>query len=203
MQTKNIIFYINKQGNLNKSLKDSDVSTMELESTCDTGLKFAQSIEHPSPPLAMFVNGILRDLNFKIKSQDKIEFIYFDSLEGKALFWHSSAHILAQAIKRLYPQAKPSIGPPIEQGFFYDFGDIQVSEDDFPTIEKEIKKIINENYQPHRIEYKNEKEAKEAFYDNPYKQEIIEKSEETLSAYQQGEFIDLCTGPHLPSFQFN
>ena len=94
----------------------------------------------------------------------------------------------------------PTIGPAIESGFYYDFANLTISENDFPSIEKEIKALIKENHKPERIEYKSKDEALKAFKDNPYKVELIKNiTEEPLSAYKQGDFFDLCRGPHLPS----
>ncbi|MCK4934935.1 MAG: threonine--tRNA ligase, partial [Simkaniaceae bacterium] len=110
-----------------------------------------------------------------------------------------SAHVLAQAILRLYPEALPTIGPPIAEGFYYDFANLSISEDDFPIIEKEIQKIIKENHQIERHVFKDKKEAIDAFKNNPYKKALIESFEDTseLTGYKQGEFFDLCRGPHL------
>ncbi len=124
----------------------------------------------------------------------------FNDEIGKQTFWHTSAHILAQAVKRLYPEAKLAIGPAIEEGFYYDF-DVKLTEDDLKKIEDEMKKIVKENLKLERIELTYD-EAKEMFKDEPYKLELIEDFNNDgykLSAYKQGEFVDLCRGPHLPS----
>ena len=109
--------------------------------------------------------------------------------------------MLAQAILRLYPEAEPTIGPPIENGFYYDFANLTISEADFEAIEKEAQKIIDENYRPERHVLKGKGEALEKFKNNPYKKELIEgfKEGDPISAYSQGEFFDLCRGPHLPN----
>lgn len=148
--------------------------------------------------LALKVNDIYKDLNSELQDGDNIQVLTFDDLEGKEIFWHSSAHLLAQAIARLYPEAKPTIGPAIESGFYYDFADLSISADDFPRIEAEVQKIIKERIEPKRIEYSDKEEAKKVFSHNPFKIEMIEKLDEGLSAYSQGEFIDLCRGPHIP-----
>lgn len=115
---------------------------------------------------------------------------------------HSSAHVLAQAIKRLYPQAKFWVGPVIENGFYYDvdLGDKVLSEEDLPEIEKLMKKISKEDKLIKRIEL-SKAEALQLFKDDPYKVYLIEAmaEDELISAYQQGEFIDLCRGPHVKS----
>jgi len=154
----------------------------------------------PDQAIGLKINGVLSDFNTPIKANDNLEFISFDSAEGKHIFWHSTAHVLAQAILRLWPEAMPTIGPAIEQGFYYDFANLNISEEDFGKIEKEMKKIISENHRPKRYEITSKEEALEHFKNNPYKKEIINEIEgESLSAYEQGEFFDLCRGPHLPS----
>ena len=113
---------------------------------------------------------------------------------------HSSAHVLAQAVKRLYPQAKFWVGPVIEDGFYYDIdlGDTHISEEDFPKIEQMMRKISKEDKRITRIELTKD-EALDMFKDDEYKLDIINRfpEDETISAYQQAEFIDLCRGPHV------
>lgn len=164
--------------------------------------QLAELLHATEPHLALGarINGVLSDLSTPLQENDSVELLSFDSPEGKELFWHTSAHVLAQAILRLFPQAKPTIGPPIENGFYYDFADLTLSEQDFERIEAEVQKIIAENFKPQRIVLQDKKEALAQFKNNPYKQELIESFPETdpLSAYSQGEFTDLCRGPHLP-----
>jgi len=150
--------------------------------------------------LAAVINGITRDLDTALREGDVVEFLDFEDSRGKEVFWHTTAHVLAQAVLRLYPNAKPTIGPPIEQGFYYDFADLHLSEDDLARIESEMVKIIEENYRPCRIELANQQQALTQFGMNPYKAELINSfdSSASVSAYQQGEFVDLCRGPHLP-----
>ena len=113
---------------------------------------------------------------------------------------HSSAHVLAQAVKRLYPQAKFWVGPVIEDGFYYDIdlGDTHISEEDFPKIEQMMRKISKEDKRITRIELTKD-DALDMFKDDEYKLDIINRlpEDETISAYQQAEFIDLCRGPHV------
>lgn len=190
-------------------IKRPDGSTLTLEprdkenTTAVLGTDLAKKIKKDldGAPLILRVNGQLKDLNSQLQNGDEADVVTFADPEGRHTFWHSSAHILAQAVKRLYPDAKPTIGPAIEEGFFYDFADLQISEEDFPKIEAEVQKIIKERIVPERIEYKSEAEAKKDFGDNPFKSEIIAAKEETLSAYRQGDFVDLCTGPHIPNTQ--
>jgi threonyl-tRNA synthetase len=174
-----------------------------VELSADSSAKqLAEKLNATEPHLALGarINGKLCDLSTPLKENDVVELISFDSPEGKEIFWHTSAHVLAQAILRLFPQAKPTIGPPIENGFYYDFADLTLSDQDFERIESEVQKIIAENFKPQRIVLHGKKEALEKFKENPYKKELIEGFPETdeLSAYSQGEFFDLCRGPHLP-----
>ncbi len=176
-----------------------NVELLEGSSAKDLAEKL--NLRDPSQSLAAKINGKLVDLSTPLKSGDEVELIHFDDPLGKEIFWHTSAHVLAQAILRLYPDAKPTIGPPIEQGFYYDFAHLTVSEEDFEKIEKEVQKIIDENYRPERQVFKGKKQALENFKDNPYKCELIEGFNEgdEISGYSQGEFFDLCRGPHMPN----
>jgi len=159
------------------------------------------NLRDPSQSLAIKINGEIKDLSTPFKEGDDISLLHFEDKEGKEVFWHTSAHVLAQAILRLYPEAKPTIGPPIDQGFYYDFANLSISEEDFPAIEKEIQKVIKENFKPQRKLFSGKKEALDYFKKNPYKCELIESFDEkgSITGYQQGEFFDLCRGPHLPA----
>lgn len=152
----------------------------------------------PEQAVAVSINGVLRDFDTPLKEGDEVVFFGFDDPQGKEVFWHTSAHVLAQAILRLWPNAQPTIGPPIENGFYYDFGNLTISDLDFEKIEAEVEKILSENHKTKRQEFANKAQAKVAFSKNPYKVELIESfSEEPISAYKQGEFFDLCRGPHM------
>jgi len=158
------------------------------------------NLTSPEDALAVNINGIDLDLCQKLNDKDIVKFLSFEDKKGKEIFWHTSAHVLAQAIKRLHPKATPTIGPSIENGFYYDFANLEISEKDFPKIEKEIKKIISENLKPEKKIFSSKKEALEAYKENPYKKELIESFDETpISSYTQGDFSDLCRGPHLPN----
>ena len=152
--------------------------------------------------IAVLVNGEPKDLRYIPSPGDEIVPITFFDPEGKEIFRHSSSHLMAQAIKELYPEAKLAIGPAIEDGFYYDI-DLpeSLSPEDLKKIEKKMKEIVKRNYPIERIEMSID-EAKE-FYKkegNPYKLEILEDIEdEMVSFYKQGDFMDLCRGPHLPS----
>src|SRR3989344_978825 len=112
---------------------------------------------------------------------------------------HTAAHILAHAIKELYPSALPTIGPAIEDGFYYDFYNLNIKEEDLPKIEAKMKEIVKKDYKLARKE-KKKKEAKDFFKKNKFKLEIIDELKEgEITFYEQGNFIDLCRGGHLES----
>lgn len=168
-----------------------------------TAFELAQklNLNAPSQSLGVCINGTNYDLTHSLKEGDEVHFWSFEEKEGKEIFWHTSAHILAQAILRIWPDAVPTIGPPIENGFYYDFANLTISDEDFPKIEDEVQKIIKENYKPERRRFSSKEEAAKAFNHNKFKNELIEGFEEgsPITAYQQGEFFDLCRGPHLPN----
>lgn len=154
----------------------------------------------PNQGLGASINGTTFDLSHKLAEGDEVLFWTFEENQGKEMFWHTSAHVLAQAILRLFPNAKPTIGPPIDKGFYYDFADLWISDADFDRIEKEAEKIIAENYTTHRESFKNKQEALDCFAKNKYKCELINSFPDgELTGYRQGEFFDLCRGPHLPN----
>jgi threonyl-tRNA synthetase len=156
------------------------------------------NLRAPHEALAIEINGTLFDLQHILKDGEKVKLLSFEDKMGKEVFWHTSAHVLAQAILRLWPQAQLTIGPPIENGFYYDFANVTISDGDFEKIEKEAQKIIDENYVCKRHLFKDKQEALARFKSNPYKVELIEGFEEgPITAYEQGEFFDLCRGPHL------
>lgn len=134
---------------------------------------------------------------------ERFEVLKFDDEDARNTYRHSASHLLAQAVKRLYPEAKLAIGPTIENGFYYDF-DISgsISQGDLEAIEKEMNKIIRENHRIKRFELpRDEAIAFMQEKNEPYKVELIKDLPEdaVISFYKQGEFVDLCTGPHLPS----
>lgn len=148
------------------------------------------------------VNGELKDLTSQVRPDDKVEFLTFDDEDGKTVYRHTSAHILAQAVKRLFPDAKLAIGPAIDEGFYYDFDSPKAfTPEDLALIEEEMKKIIKEDHQVIRREVSRE-EALDFFVkrEEPYKVELIEElpADAKITLYSQGEFTDLCLGPHLP-----
>ncbi len=149
------------------------------------------------------IGGKLVDLTLEINEEDKdkIEPVYFDSEEGKSIFWHSSAHLLAQAVKSLFPSVKLGIGPAIEDGFYYDFYKIPpFSEGDFSLIEEKMREIVELDLPVEHL-YLDREEAIRYFKEKgeDFKLEILgEIPDEKISVYKQGDFIDLCLGPHLP-----
>ena len=151
--------------------------------------------------IAVFINGEQRDLSFSIQENCEIETISGDSDEGAYILRHSCAHLLAQAVTQLYPEAKPTIGPPVENGFYYDFYMDPINEDDLTKIEKLMRKIVKQNIPIRREEYDNKK-LREMFSENQFKVEIMNDKighDVGSSAYRQGNFVDLCRGPHVES----
>lgn len=147
------------------------------------------------------VDGEVADLRTVIDRDCELNILTFDSEGGKGAFRHTTSHIMAQAIKRLFPEVKLAIGPSIEDGFYYDIdSDEPITAEDLPKIEAEMKKIVKENLAITRFT-KPRAEAIEFFKEKnePYKVELIEDLPEDseISFYQQGEFVDLCVGPHL------
>ncbi|MCK8817116.1 threonine--tRNA ligase [Natroniella sulfidigena] len=148
------------------------------------------------------VNGQEVDLAYQIEEDVELEIITIDSEDGLDIYRHTAAHVLAQALVRLFDDVQLAIGPTIDDGFYYDFDlEKRLSEDDFEQIEAEMKEIIKEGYEIERVELsKAEAIAKMKELGMDYKVELIEEMEdEVVSFYQQGEFIDPCRGPHLPS----
>ena len=149
------------------------------------------------------INGEVKDLKTPINDDAKLEFVKFEDKDGKEVFWHTSTHVMAQAIKRLYPEAKLAIGPAIENGFYYDIDlEHRLSPEDLEKIEAEMKKIVKEEFEIERYELpKDEAIDFMKKLGEDYKVELIEGLEEgsIISFYKQGEFTDLCAGPHLPN----
>ncbi|MBR5219123.1 MAG: threonine--tRNA ligase [Clostridia bacterium] len=170
-----------------------------------TGLDIAKSISEglARAAVAVNVNGEVQELWAPINEDATVNILTFDDEEGRHAYRHTASHILAQAIKRLYPEAKLAIGPAIDNGFYYDIDmDKSLTVDDFAAIEKEMKAIIKENLQLRRFELPREEAIK--FMEEkgePYKVELINDLPEDaiISFYEQGDFVDLCAGPHLTS----
>lgn len=150
------------------------------------------------------LDGVVCDLRTPVEKDCTFEVCTFDSEDGKKTFWHTASHILAQAVKRVYPEVKLSIGPSIENGFYYDFDtDHPFTSDDLAKFEAEMKKIVKEGLELSRFELTpDEAVAKLTEMGEPYKVELCKEHSdkgEKISFYKQGEFIDLCAGPHLMS----
>lgn len=181
-------------------LKDGAIIEVEKGSSIiDVAKKISEGLARVT--LAGLVNGEVQDLRHKLTEDCKLEILTFDSLEGKKAYWHTTSHIMAQAIKRLYPEIKLAIGPSIDNGFYYDFDtEKPFSEEDLIKIEDEMKKIIKEDLPLERFELPR-KEAIKFMEEKgePYKVELInDLPEDTIiSFYKQGEFTDLCAGPHV------
>ncbi|MEF2620459.1 MAG: threonine--tRNA ligase [Clostridia bacterium] len=181
-------------------LKDGSNIEVEKESSVlDVAKKISEGLARVA--LAGIVNGEVKDLRYELNEDCKLEIVTFDNLEGKKAYWHTTSHIMAQAIKRIFPEVKLAIGPSIDNGFYYDF-DVEkpFTEEDLVKIENEMKKIIKEDLAIERftlprdeaIKFMKEKQE-------PYKVELIEDlpEDEEISFYKQGEFTDLCAGPHV------
>ena len=153
--------------------------------------------------LAACVNGKTVGLSDEYHEGDEVAPLTFADSEGKKVFWHSTSHVLAQAVKRLYPDSKLTIGPAIENGFYYDIdSEITFSADVLRKLEDEMKKIVRENLVIERFELSRDEAVKLMNErEEPYKVLLIERipDDEKISLYRQGEFIDLCSGPHIHS----
>ena len=148
------------------------------------------------------IDGEVADLRDGVEKDCTVEICTFDSPEGKKAYRHTASHIMAQAVKRLYPEAKLAIGPATDEGFYYDFDRKPFTNEEFADIEKEMKKIVKENLPIERYELPREEAIKfMKEQDEPYKVELIEDLPEdaVISFYKQGDFTDLCAGPHLMS----
>ncbi|MFQ6002828.1 MAG: threonine--tRNA ligase [Candidatus Zixiibacteriota bacterium] len=152
--------------------------------------------------LAAKINGRIVDLSKHIERDSEIEILTFNSKDGREIFWHSTSHVMAQAVQSLFPEAKLAIGPSIEGGFYYDFDKKEpFTPDDLEKIEKKMKQIINEDHPFKRIELSKES-ATQLFSkrEEKYKLELIsEIPGDKVTLYQHNNFMDLCRGPHLPS----
>lgn len=148
------------------------------------------------------IDGVVADLRTPITRDCRVDLLTFDDPEGKSAFWHTASHILAQAVKRLFPNAKCAIGPAIDNGFYYDF-DVEkpFSADDLQKIKDEMKKIVKSGIELERFELSPEDAiAKLTQMNEPYKVELAKEhadNGENISFYKQEDFTDLCAGPHL------
>ena len=182
------------------SVKEYSAPTTAAEITKDISMGLYRNA------CCVSINGKIADLRTVVESDCDFEVLTFDDEDGKKAFNHTASHVMAQAVKRLYPDAKLTIGPAIENGFYYDFDvDTHFTQDDLDKIEKEMKVIIKENYPIERFELPADEAIKlMEEKGEPYKIELIkEHSEkgEPISFYKQGEFTELCAGPHIPEMK--
>ena len=184
------------------TLKDGSIMEVEKGATV---LDVAKKISEGLARVAMCgtVNGEVKDLRYELEEDAELNICTFDALEGKKAYWHTTSHILSQAVKRLYPDAKLAIGPAIDNGFYYDFDtEIAFTPEILEKLEAEMAKIIKEDLEIKRFTLPRN-EAIKCMKDRneDYKVELIEElpEGEEISFYEQGEFVDLCAGPHLMS----
>ncbi len=167
-----------------------------------TPLAIAQSIGSrlAKAVLGANVNGHPWDLTRPLEGDSGLQLYTWNDREGREVYRHSSTHLMAQAIQELYPDAKLTIGPPLEDRYYYDIDVEAISEDDFPKIEAKMMELAKQDL-PITCETIARDEARELFQDNPYKLELINAlpEGEPITIYRQGTFLDLCRGPHLPS----
>jgi len=182
------------------TLKDGSVKELENEMSI---IEIAKSISEGLARVATAgtVNGKTVDLRYIVKEDCELNILTFNEDEGRRAFRHTAAHILSQAVKRLFPEAKLAIGPAIDNGFYYDF-DLEggFSNEDLDKIEAEMKKIVKEDLSIECFQLPREEAIKfMKEQDEPYKVELIEDlpEGEIITFYKQGEFTDLCAGPHL------
>ncbi|MCQ2911364.1 MAG: threonine--tRNA ligase, partial [Clostridia bacterium] len=182
------------------TLKDGSI--LEVEDGCkviDAAKKISEGLARKMACAKL--NDEVVDMRMPITSDAKFEVCTLDDPEGMRTFWHTSSHVMAQAVKKLFPDVKLAIGPSIDNGFYYDFDtDHPFSDEDCAKIEEEFKNIVKEKYALERFELPREEAIKlMKEKEEPYKVELIEDLEEgsTISFYTQGDFTDLCAGPHL------
>ncbi|MEG1930138.1 MAG: threonine--tRNA ligase [Anaerovorax sp.] len=187
---------------INITLKDGSIRQAKEGSSI---LEIAKSINQSlgKEAVAGVVDGDVQGLSYRVSQDCHLDILKFDDEQGKDTFHHTGSHILAQGVKRLFPQAKLAIGPAIDNGFYYDFDlEHRFSEEDFPAIEKEMRKIVEANLAIEKFELpRGEAIAFMEAQGEPYKVELINDLPEdaVISFYKQGEFTDLCAGPHLSS----
>ncbi len=182
------------------SVKEYSAPTTAAEITKDISMGLYRNA------CCVSINGKIADLRTVVDGDCDFEVLTFDDEDGKKAFNHTASHVMAQAVKRLYPNAKLTIGPAIENGFYYDFDvDTHFTQDDLDKIEKEMKAIVKGNYPIERFELPADEAIKlMEEKGEPYKIELIkEHSEkgEPISFYKQGEFTELCAGPHIPEMK--
>ena len=187
---------------MNVTLQDGSVMIFP-ESTTVIGIAKVISDGLARNAVAGEVNGEIVDLSYEVKSDAKVKIITLKDKEGLNIYRHTCSHVLAQALKSIYPTCSLAIGPTIENGFYYDVDfKTPITQDDLKTVEEEMNKIIKANLPIERFELPRDKAiALMKKYKEPYKVQLIEDLPEgsVISFYRQGDFTDLCRGPHLPS----
>jgi threonyl-tRNA synthetase len=183
------------------TLPDGSCKTFEAPpSGADIAMSISEGLARNC--VAMEIDGRLVDLGTKVETDASIRLITTQDPQALSILRHSAAHVMAQAILHVYKGAKLTIGPVVEDGFYYDIDMEPVSEDDFPRIEAEIQRIIQARI-PFRRREVSKAEALVVYRDEPYKLEMIRDLQDgTISLYEQGDFTDLCRGPHLPHTGF-
>jgi len=186
---------------INITLPDESIKSFdEPLSGFDVAMSISEGLARNC--VAMELNGVLVDLNRTIAADSRVRLITNKDEEGLELLRHSAAHLMAQAILRLYKDAKLTIGPVVGDLFYYDIDMEPVSEDDFKKIEAEMKKLAKAKL-PITRRMVSKEEALAFYKDEPYKVEMISDLEDgEISFYEQGEFTDLCRGPHIPHTGF-
>ena len=183
------------------TLKDGSVKEYaESKSVYEIALDISEGLARAA--CAGEINGEVVDLRTMVEEDCSLNILTANDKEGLAALRHTASHVLAEAVKRLYPEAKLAIGPSIDTGYYYDFEHAPFSNEDLATIEKEMKKIIKEGAKIERFELpRAEAIAYMEEKGEPYKVELINDLPEdaVISFYKQGEFVDLCAGPHLMS----
>ena len=183
------------------TLPDGSIKTFENPLT---GVDIARNISEQLAKncVAMDLDGRLVDMDTAVSQDATVRLITTHDPEALQIMRHSAAHIMAQAILHLYPEAKLTIGPVVEEGFYYDIDMGPVSEDDFPKIEAEIQRIVQAKI-PFRRKEVSKSDALALYQNEPYKLELItDLADGTISLYEQGDFTDLCRGPHIPHTGF-
>ena len=185
---------------MNITLKDGSVLNVQYGATAlDAARQISEGLARAA--LSCEINGEVHDLTTPLHEGDKLSILTFNDEMGRWTLRHTAAHIMAQAVQHLYPDARFAIGPAIENGFYYDFDrEESFTPEDLEKIEAEMKRIIKENLPLKRFVLSKE-EALKKMAGEPYKVELIENlpEGEEISFYSQGDFCDLCAGPHLPS----
>ncbi len=185
------------------TLKDgSSIDVEKGSSVLDVAKKISEGLARVATCAS--VDGETKDLRYELNEDSTLNIYTFDNdLEGKKAYWHTTSHIMAQAVKRLFPDAKLAIGPAIDNGFYYDY-DVEkpFSQEDLENIEKEMANIVKENLAIERFTLSRDEALKlMKEKDEPYKVELIEDlpDDAEISFYRQGDYVDLCAGPHIMS----